>query len=85
MARLPTLSGKQLTAILQREGFVIIRQQGSHVRMKHPDGRFVTTVTHKTIAKGTLRAIVRQAGLSVEDLLGESQHQPLDDAERTDT
>lgn len=69
MAKLPTLTGKQLIAILEREGFVILRQQGCHIRMKHSDGRFVTTVAHKTVAKGTLRAIVRQAGLSVEDLL----------------
>lgn len=68
MARLPALSGKQLMEVLRREGFVVVRQQGSHVRMKHPDGRFVTTVMHKTIATGTLRAIVRQAGLSVDDL-----------------
>lgn len=68
MPPLPVLSGKQVIAILERHGFEVVRQRGSHVRMKHPDGRSTTVPLHKELDRGTLRGILRQAQLGVEDL-----------------
>jgi predicted RNA binding protein YcfA (HicA-like mRNA interferase family) len=57
-------------AILLRLGFHVIRQRGSHVVMRRDDpfGQ-VTVPDHKELDRGTLRAIIRQAGLSVEEFV----------------
>lgn len=68
MPPLPLLSGKQLITALQRNGFERKRQRSTHVTMQHSDGRTVVVPDHKTIAKGTLRAILRDTGLSVADI-----------------
>ena len=54
MARLPVLKGEELIEILRKMGFRIVRQKGSHVRLKHPDGRVTTVPVHKgkNIPKG---------------------------------
>ena len=56
------LSGKQLVKVLEEMGFVIIRINGSHYRMKHTDGRVTTVPVHKNedLPKGLLRKIVRE-------------------------
>ncbi len=60
---------RELLAKLQRAGFVIKRQSGSHVVLRHPDGRQTYVSMHPgDIPGGTLRAIVRQSGLSEDDL-----------------
>ena len=71
MAKLPTdLSGQQLRSALERAGFVLRRQRGSHMvlRRDDPPARLVVP-DHKTLRLGTLRAILSEAGLSVEELL----------------
>lgn len=68
MPPLPVLSGKQVIAILERHGFEVVRQRGSHVRVKHSDGRSTTVPLHRELDRGTLRGILRQAQLGVEDL-----------------
>lgn len=68
MPPLPVLSAKQLLGALARNGFERKRQKGSHITMQHPDGRITVVPNHRTIAKGTLRAILRDTKLSVEDL-----------------
>ncbi len=68
--KLPVISGKELFALLEKLGFVIIRIKGSHHRMKHPDGRITTIPVHKNeaIAKGLLRKIIREdIVLTIED------------------
>ena len=62
MARLPVLKGEELIEILRKMGFRIVRQKGSHVRLKHPDGRVTTVPVHKgeNIPKGLLRKIIRE-------------------------
>jgi len=67
---LPVLTATELIAILQRLGFKRIRQSGSHVAMKHDDGRWTTVPLHKgrDLPKGTLRQILRDAGLTIDDL-----------------
>lgn len=66
-ARLPVVSGKQAIAVLEHHGFEVTRQRGSHVRMRHPDGRRTTVPLHKELDRGTFKAIIRDAGLEVED------------------
>lgn len=69
MSKLLTVSGKQLCRILQRIGYIIDHQTGSHIilRNENPPHRRLTIPNHKEIAKGTLRAIIRQAGLTLEE------------------
>ncbi|PJA26323.1 MAG: hypothetical protein CO189_11470 [candidate division Zixibacteria bacterium CG_4_9_14_3_um_filter_46_8] len=67
MSKLPILSGKQLCAILSKIGYSIDHQTGSHIilRNDNPPHRRLTVPDHREIAKGTLRSIIRQAGLSL--------------------
>lgn len=60
--KLPVISGKELLALLEKYGFVVIRVKGSHHRMKHTDGRLTTIPVHKNdpIPKGLLRKIIRE-------------------------
>ena len=60
MAKLPVLKGEELIKLLEKMGFYIIRQKGSHVRFKHPDERVTTVPVHKgkDIPKGLLRKII---------------------------
>ena len=72
MPKLPSISGERLVRALERAGFVELRQKGSHVSLEKrtPEQVFRTVVPqHATLAKGTLSDILRQAGLSVEQLL----------------
>ena len=68
--KLPTLTATRVLAILKRHGFQPIRRSGSHVVLRHPDGRWTTVPMHKgrDLPKGTLRQILRDADLTVGDL-----------------
>jgi len=69
MAKLPTdLSGREIRAALERIGFVFRRQKGSHMTLRrdNPYARVVVP-DHKAVRIGTLRHILNQAGLSVEE------------------
>lgn len=67
--RLPVVSGAQLIAALGKVGWELVRQRGSHVRLKHPDRALALVVPlHHELKRGTLAAILREAGLSREDL-----------------
>ncbi len=68
MTRLPVISGRQAINALQQVGYVVVRQRGSHIRLRHPtnpEHRPVTVPDHKTLKPGTLRAILRDANLTV--------------------
>ena len=71
MTKLPVLSGKELCRILKRIGYHVDHQTGSHiiVRNENPPYRRLTVTNHKEIAKGTLRSIIRQAGLTYEEFM----------------
>jgi len=71
MTRLPRLKGKEIVRLLQRIGFRIVRTRGSHVFLRHADGRVTTVPVHsgETIGPGLLRSILRDVELSAEDLL----------------
>ena len=63
------LSGRDVRKALGRIGFVKVGQTGSHVRLKRPNGRIVMVPEHAEIAVGTLRSIIRQAGLTQDGFL----------------
>ena len=68
MSRLPQLSGTEVVQALQKAGFVVIRQHGSHIIMRRDDPFAQTVVpNHRQIDRGTLRAILRQTGLSTNE------------------
>lgn len=69
MSPLPVISGRQAVAALEKIGYAVVRQKGSHMRMRHPTeaSRMPLTVPdHRELKSGTLRAIIRDAGLSVD-------------------
>jgi predicted RNA binding protein YcfA (HicA-like mRNA interferase family) len=71
MPKLPALTGNTVISVLENAGFQVIRQKGSHVRMIHADGRVVTIPVHagKTIGRGLLRKILRDAELTREEFI----------------
>jgi len=64
---LPVVSGSATARALERAGFVQISQRGSHVKLRHDDGRTVIVPMHAELARGTLRSILRQAGLTPDE------------------
>lgn len=70
MSKLPrNIKGQQLIKALVKLGFVEKGGKGSHVRLVHLDGRWTQVAVHpKPIPAGTLRAILRQTRLDIEDL-----------------
>ena len=70
MSKLPVLSGERCIKALEKAGFYFKRQEGSHVTLRR-DEPFCQLVIplHKELDKGTLRAIVRQTGLSVNEFI----------------
>jgi len=61
-------SAREVLAKLKRAGFEKKRQSGSHVILRHPDGRQTYVAMHtKDIPTGTLRAILKQANLTLEE------------------
>ena len=60
--RLPVISGKEFIKFLQKIGFIVVRINGSHHRMKHPDGRVTTVPVHRNndLPKGLFRKIIRE-------------------------
>ena len=70
MSRLPVVSGAECIKALTKAGFVVYRQRGSHVTLIRKDPPSQTTIpNHKELDRGTLRAIIRQAGLTVEEFM----------------
>jgi predicted RNA binding protein YcfA (HicA-like mRNA interferase family) len=58
----PVIKGKDLVTFLETLGFTVIRQRGSHIRMKSDDGRYTSVPVHsgEDIPKGLLRKIIRE-------------------------
>ncbi|RIK42640.1 MAG: hypothetical protein DCC55_08290 [Chloroflexi bacterium] len=71
MPPLPVLQAHELIQALERAGFQRIRQRGSHVRLRHEDGRVVSVPVHRgqDIGRGLLRKILRDSDLTVNELL----------------
>lgn len=70
MSSLPVLSGRQVVRIFVKLGWEIARQRGSHiilVREGHP--ATLSVPDHRKVARGTLRALIRRAGLTPEEFI----------------
>jgi predicted RNA binding protein YcfA (HicA-like mRNA interferase family) len=69
--KLPVVSGVDVVKALAKIGWEVDHQTGSHMilRQRDPPHRRLTVPRHKELAKGTLRAIIRDAGLTVEEFL----------------
>jgi predicted RNA binding protein YcfA (HicA-like mRNA interferase family) len=68
MPKLPILSGSEIIKLLERIGFEQVRQRGSHVVLRRFDRGCVVPL-HREVKTVTLAGILRQAGLSIEELL----------------
>jgi predicted RNA binding protein YcfA (HicA-like mRNA interferase family) len=67
--QLPSLTAEKLIRFFQKQGFYQDRQSGSHLTLKHSDGRVITIPVHtgKDIGKGLLKRILKDAGITVEE------------------
>jgi predicted RNA binding protein YcfA (HicA-like mRNA interferase family) len=74
MAQLPTLSGREVARAFEKLGWEIARQRSSHIIMTK-EGHLATLSIpdHKSVAKGTLRSLIRSAGLTVPEFLNAIQ------------
>jgi predicted RNA binding protein YcfA (HicA-like mRNA interferase family) len=70
MPPVPSVRGERVVRALERTGFKVARVTGSHYIMRHPDGRGTTVPVHaaRDVAKGTLRGVLADAGITVEEL-----------------
>lgn len=68
MSKLPVVSGAECIKALEKIGFVVYRQRGSHITLIREDPAAQVT-NHKTVAKGTLRSIIRQVELTVDEFI----------------
>ncbi len=68
MPKLRPANSEKVVRVLQKLGFVFIRQSGSHAVYRHPDGRWTTVLVHKgkDIGRGLLRKILKDVGISGE-------------------
>jgi len=68
MPAIPVLSGRKAVRAFQKLGWQVVRQRGSHIIMVK-EGEIVTLSIpdHKEIAKGTLRSLIRAAGITVDE------------------
>ena len=70
--KLPLLSGKEIVKILVRKfGFKVVKQRGSHIKLRKENGEKRTAIipNHEEVAIGTLKSILKQAGISEEEFL----------------
>ena len=68
MPRLPRISGSEAVRALQRLGFAVTRQRGSHIVMRRGASGCVVP-NHREVKLGTLAGALRQAGVSVEEFI----------------
>ncbi len=70
MSRLPQVSARECIKALEKAGFYVARQRGSHIILRRDDPfARVSVPNHRVIKVGTLRGIIHDAGLSVEEFL----------------
>lgn len=68
MSYLPVLSGREVVRAFGRLGYVVDHQTGSHIILRKTESpnRRLTVPNHKEVAKGTLRSLIREAGITLE-------------------
>lgn len=71
MVKLPVLKPRQIIAVIERLGFVEVRQRGSHKQFRHPDGRVTTVPDHRgcDVSPNLLRKILEDIRVKPEDFL----------------
>ncbi len=70
MTKLPRVSGRECAEALAKVGFTVRRQEGSHMILRRDDPfAQVVVPDHRELDRGTLRAILRHAGLDVSDFI----------------
>jgi len=68
MPSLPRLSGRDVVKAFAQDGWLMVRQRGSHMILVKPGHMATLSVPdHREVAKGTLRSLIRSSGLSVEE------------------
>lgn len=66
MSKLPVCSGPDAVKAFRKLGYEVDHQTGSHIILRHPSSRRLTVPNHRELAKGTLRALIREAGITKE-------------------
>ena len=68
MTRMPLVSGREAVRAFEKAGYEVDHQTGSHIILRHQHApyRRLTIPNHTEISKGTLKAILRQSGIAVE-------------------
>ena len=69
MSRLPVCSGADAVKAFCRLGYVMDHQTGSHIILRHSNMRRLTIPNHRELAKGTLRSLLREAGISRDQFI----------------
>lgn len=70
MSKLPQISGQECVKALYKAGLTVRRQRGSHIILRRDDPfAQVVVPDHKQLDRGTLRGIIRQAGLTIDEFV----------------
>jgi predicted RNA binding protein YcfA (HicA-like mRNA interferase family) len=71
MGKHPVLKPREVASLIEKMGFLEVRQKGSHKQFRHPDGRFTTIPFHpgRDISPVLLRQIAKDIGVTIEALL----------------
>ena len=69
MSRLPMLSGDDFVKAIRQIGYEWDHTEGSHMILLHPSGRRLSVPRHRELGRGILRKLLRQSGLTREELL----------------
>ncbi len=71
MPKLPDVSGREAVRAFSTVGYEAVRQRGSHIRLRHPSGERIplTIPDQPSLKHGLLRALIRDAGMTVEDFI----------------
>lgn len=70
MPPLPVLSGDEFCKAMGRLGYSLDHMTGSHMILRNPSGQRLSVPHHRELDRGTLRGLIRQAGLTVEEFVG---------------
>ncbi|KAM3096496.1 type II toxin-antitoxin system HicA family toxin [Phormidesmis sp. 146-12] len=71
MGSVPVMSGREVVRVFEAFGWEVVRQSGSHIIMTKDEEPVTLSVPdHREVAKGTLRSLIRAAGLTVDEFVG---------------
>ena len=71
MAKLPDVTSKEVVKVLEKFGFIETRMKGAHKVLKRENIIVVVPIHNKSVGKGLLKSILRQANLTVEEFINE--------------